>query len=105
MKHQPEIAFHPDCDALSHAAQLAHCPALHIHDGRLRGSKQKGARQADALERLAHDARIEGRDVSDNVRQFRHFLLVLQMRGIDNSLKVAQAFSLPLEFLHFRREA
>src|SRR4051794_26019759 len=58
VKHEPEIALDSDGDAFADTAQFAHDAAFCIRDGRLRRAKEEWARQTNALERLARDARI-----------------------------------------------
>jgi hypothetical protein len=56
VQHQPEIAFYSNRDSLPDSPQFAHHAALHIRNGRLRGSKQKRACQSHSLDRLPDDA-------------------------------------------------
>jgi hypothetical protein len=72
VQHQPEIAFHSNRDSLPDSPQFAHNAALHIRNWRLRGSKQKRARQSHALDRLPDDAWFERTDVCGDIRQFWH---------------------------------
>ena len=58
MKHQPEITFDSNCNALADAAQLAHYAAFYAGNRRPRSSQQKGACDAHVFERLAHNPRL-----------------------------------------------
>ena len=52
MKHQPEIALHPDSDALADAAQFPHHVTFHRGNRRPCRSQQKCASHTNLLERL-----------------------------------------------------
>ena len=71
MKHQPEIAFHADCNTFADAAQLAYGAAFHPRQGRLRGPKKKWAVEPDAFERLTDDASFERVYVSGDIGKLR----------------------------------
>jgi len=53
MQHQPQVAFQPDHDALSHPPQLAHRPSLGVRKRRRRGPKKRRAGQPHAFKRHA----------------------------------------------------
>ncbi len=72
MKNEPEVAFHADGDAFADAAEFADGVAFGFGERRLGGAEQKRAREADALERLAEDARLQGGEVGGDVGEFRH---------------------------------
>jgi hypothetical protein len=59
-------------DSLADPPQFAHGAGLYIRNWRLYGSKQKRARESNALIRPAHDTWFEGTDVGGDVRQFGH---------------------------------
>jgi hypothetical protein len=72
VQHQPQLSIYTDGDSLSDSAQFAHDAPLYIRNRRLYGSKQKNVRESNSLDRLAHDARFKGADLSGDIRQFWH---------------------------------
>src|SRR6267143_6483966 len=72
VQNEPEIAFYSDGDSLADSAQLGDWATLDVGNWRLRGSKQKKTGQANALDWLREDARLECGDVGGDVREFRH---------------------------------
>jgi len=72
VKHQPKIVLYSNGDALADSPQFAHHMALDTGNWRLCGSKQKGVSKSHSLERLCDDAWLEGTDIGDDIRQFRH---------------------------------
>ena len=58
VEDQPKIAFEADGDALAYAAQAANLFVVRGGERRVDGAEKERARQADALERLAHNARL-----------------------------------------------
>jgi hypothetical protein len=76
VQHQPEVAIHTDGDSLADPSQFAHGAALGFRNWWLYGSKQKRARQSNALDRLGNDAGFEGTDVGGDIRQFWHGLQI-----------------------------
>ena len=72
VNHKPEVAFEAEGDALADAAKLADGFPLDGRDGRVGGAEDKDAPQADALERLAKDARLERGEVGGDVGKFGH---------------------------------
>jgi hypothetical protein len=68
VQHQPKIAFYLNSDALADSPQFADGPALDTCNWRLRGSKQKRARQPHSIERLRDDAWFERCDVGGDIR-------------------------------------
>jgi hypothetical protein len=72
MDHQPEIAFQPECDAFADTAQGAYIPVAGCRKRRLQTAQQKRAGQAYALERLVDHERLQGTEISSNIRQFGH---------------------------------
>ena len=72
MQHQPQIAIEADGDALADSAQFAHDATFDRGERRIGGAQQEDVRYANALERLADDARFERAEVSGNVGKLRH---------------------------------
>src|ERR1700687_3557109 len=72
MDHQKQIALELDGDSLADPAQSEHSFAFDFPDGRIRGAQDKRARQANPLQGLATDERVQSLDVDDYVRKFRH---------------------------------
>jgi hypothetical protein len=72
VKHQPEIAFDADSDALTNTAQLQHYSTFSGSNRRACRSQQKGARNPDVFQRLPRNARFQRADIGRNVGQFRH---------------------------------
>src|SRR5690348_2667375 len=81
VKDEPEIAFHPNGDALANAPQLANSAAFGICERWLHGPQQECAGDARLLKRLADDARFERGDVCSDIREFGHSLTSLPGRG------------------------
>jgi hypothetical protein len=62
-----ELAFDREDDALAQAAESDDGPALHRGYRRIDRAENERTRQAKPLERPAEDARLEGRQVRDDV--------------------------------------
>ena len=73
MEDEPEIVVDSDGDALADAAELDDFMAEGVVDGRIGGTKKKGAGNLNTAQRLAEDARSEGVEVNDDIRQLGHF--------------------------------
>ena len=71
VKHEPEVVVEADGDALADAAQLADVRPSTSATAAGR-AQQKGAGDANMLERLADDALFERVDVGGDVGQLRH---------------------------------
>jgi hypothetical protein len=67
VQFQPKIIFQPENNTFPDPSEFANHAALHTRQRWLRGSQEERARQSDALERLADDARFERADVSGNI--------------------------------------
>ena len=72
VQDKPEIVVDADGDAFADAANSADGLSFGGGDGRTARAQQKGAVDADVLEALAEDARLERGDVGGDVGQFRH---------------------------------
>ena len=62
-----ELAFEREDNALAQAAKSHHDPPLDLGHRRIDRAVDERARQADPLERPLEDARLEGRQVRDDV--------------------------------------
>jgi Ran GTPase-activating protein (RanGAP) involved in mRNA processing and transport len=72
VKHEPQIVFDAESDALADAPQLAHLASFNAGDGRICGAQQERTRQSHVFERLADNARLERGHISRNVWEFGH---------------------------------
>ena len=72
VEDQKQIAFQTPHDPFAEAAEVDHPPARRRCDRRIDGAQQKGAGEADGLQRLSHDARPQGLDVDHDVRKLGH---------------------------------
>ncbi len=92
VEHQPQVAFHPDRDALADAPQFAHRTALRTGERRLHCAQQERARNAHLLQLLSQDARLERADISGDVRQLRHdHQLARQNRELATPLSIGRS--------------
>src|SRR2546430_14009815 len=72
MEDQPKITFETDGDALADAAQAANLFAVRGGERRVDRSEKERARQANALESLAEDARLQCFDVDGDIGELGH---------------------------------
>ena len=72
VQNEPEVAFDADGDALADAAECLDGAAFDACERRVDSAQQKDAGHANALKRLAEDARFERGDVGGDVGQLRH---------------------------------
>lgn len=70
VEDQPQIAFKADGDAFTDAAQAANLFFVCGGERRINGAEKEWARQADALESLAQDTRLQCFDVDGDVGEF-----------------------------------
>ena len=88
VEDQPEVAVQAEGDALADAADCADGFAFGSGDGRDGGAQQEWAIDADLLQCLVENARLEGGDVGGDVGQFRH---AYEVRGWGGNLQVVLA--------------
>ena len=74
VKHQPEIAFHANGDALANSSQFLNRATFHIGKRWSNGAENKRARDPYALQHLINDPRFKRIDVSKDVRQLWHIV-------------------------------
>jgi hypothetical protein len=72
VKHDPQVSFDPDRNSFADAPQLADLASFNTGERWFHSTQQKWACQPYMFNRLADYARFKRRDISGNVRQFRH---------------------------------
>ena len=72
MQRQPKIIFESKDDAFPQPPEGGDFSSLHAMNGRHRGAQQKRAGDAHLLQRLAHEATLQGLEVDCDIRQLRH---------------------------------
>src|SRR5215469_4145554 len=73
VKNQPEIVVETNGDALADPAERADGVAFGGREGLVGGAEEKGAVEADVLERLIEDAGLERGEVGGDVGEFGHW--------------------------------
>lgn len=99
VKHKPEVFFDADCNAFAKAADHLDGFPFHILERGPRGAEQEGAGNADTFEPLMEDALLQGFDVNDDIREFRHDFAILA-RGattVNPRVLVPLIFDTPLD--------
>lgn len=77
VKDEPEIAFEAHADAFAEAPEAENFFAEGSGKGRSDGAEEKGAGDADRLERLAEDAGVKSFEVDGDIGKLGH--------GVDGS--------------------
>ena len=72
----PQIIVQPDGDAFADPPELPHHLSLHLGDRRLRGAKNKGARDPHLLECPADDSLVERAQIGIDIGEFGHLRTV-----------------------------
>src|SRR6266545_4423954 len=72
MQNEPEISLQPYTNPFAQSTQSNDPPAFDATDRRHCRAQQKGRHDGDAFERFPQDALLEGFEVDDDVRKFRH---------------------------------
>src|SRR4051812_25369566 len=72
VQHGPEVVVYADGDTFANAANSPHGVTFESIGGRIYGTQQERAGDADAFERLADDAGFESFDIDRDVRQLGH---------------------------------
>src|SRR5438067_8688893 len=72
VKHQPQIVFHTNCDALADAPQLAHLASFNASERRLYRAQQEGVCQPYMFDGFTDDASLQRDHVRGDVGEFWH---------------------------------
>ena len=72
MKHQPQVAFHTNRDALSDSPYSFHRTTFDPCEWRLNSAQKKYARKTHLFERLAENPLFKRGNISGDVWKLRH---------------------------------
>ena len=72
VKHEPDVVFEAQGDALADAAEAGDALAFSLADGRIHGAEKEEALDADGLEGLAEHAGLKGGEIGRDVGEFGH---------------------------------
>ena len=81
VEDQPEVTFNTNGDAFADAAEGGYRAAFCGGQGWVDGAEEEDGGDADAVEGLAEDARLEGADVGGDVGKFRHLFKIAARRA------------------------